>query len=168
MSAQGSFECQRCAVCCRTLLEDKAGFLRGLTLTEVETHLFPAEMIAPKLAVGETKPEAVILYQVMVNCCPHVTKENSCPIYERRPLMCRSFPIIAGAISNRCRVFSYRKPGVHYSEPFHMKEQLQASDKLTKHIRISVRKRSKKGLTLWEYDLNSKKWLHVTEYNSPS
>jgi Fe-S-cluster containining protein len=165
MSAQGSFECQRCATCCRNLLEEKAGAVRGLTLTETETQLFPAEMVLPKLAVGETKPEVTILYQLDAKSCPHITKENSCPIYEKKPLMCRSFPVVAGAISNRCRFFSYRKVGVSYSEPFHMKEQLQASDRLTKHIQNSIRKKYKKGLKLWEFDLNTKKWLCVTEFN---
>lgn len=167
MSAQGSFECQRCATCCRNLLEEKAGILRGLTLTEIETPLFPADMVAPKFAVGETKPESIILYQLVVNSCPHVTKENSCPIYEKRPLMCRSFPIVAGAISNRCRVFNFRKIGVSYDEPFHMKEQLQASDRLTKHMKTVIRKKYKKGLRLWEFDLITKRWLYVTQYNEP-
>ena len=168
MGNQGSFECLRCATCCRNLIENKAGVLRGLTLTESEKHLFPPQTISPKLAVGENGPTKVILHQLNVNCCPHVTAENVCPIYEKRPLMCMSFPMVAGAISNRCHIFSYRKIGMLYSEPYHMKEQLEASEKLTKHIENSVRKNHRKGLVLWEYDLNTKKWHYVTRYNSPS
>lgn len=132
-----------------------------MTLTEKEAEIFPKEFVSPKMAVGEMEPKEVILYQLNVNCCPHVTLQNLCSIYEKRPLMCRSFPIVAGAISSRCRVFSYRKPGLSYSEPYHMKEQLQASDKLTKHIEGCLRRNMERRQTLWEFDLNTKKWHRI-------
>jgi hypothetical protein len=73
--------------------------------------------------------------------------------------MCQSFPIVAGAISNRCKAFNYRKPGVTYNEPYTMTQQLQANSKLEKYTRRHLKKNSRRGLRIWEYDLESKKWI---------
>jgi Fe-S-cluster containining protein len=161
------FECKNCATCCRNLLETKEGKSKGLTLTEKEANLFPSSMVSPKFAIGLNAPETVILYQLNVKCCPNVNEKNLCQIYQRRPLVCQSFPIISGAISNKCKVFAYRKVGLSYSEPYAMKKQLGASDKLDKYIENRLRKQSKKGLILWEYDLATKQWNYKTQINSP-
>ena len=159
MGAEGDFECLRCATCCRNILECSSGVKRGLPLTEKEATLFPKEVVSPKLAVGVAEPNVVILYQLNVNVCPYVNAQNECGVYEERPLICRSFPIVAGAISNRCRVFSYRKVGVSYSEPYPMKKQLEASKKLSAYTQNRVRKLRRKGLKFWEYNLNTGTWL---------
>jgi Fe-S-cluster containining protein len=153
-----SFRCLQCATCCHNLIETQGNVSRGLPLTEIEKALFPAALVSPMLGVGLEKPEKVMLHQLNVTCCPHIDKQNCCQIYETRPLMCRSFPIVAGAISNRCRVFSYRKPGLSYEEPYTMAEQLRASEKLERHIEGYFRKGRMKGLNFWEYDLAAKKW----------
>ena len=159
MDKSGNFECKRCATCCRNLLESKEGVLRGLPLTATEAKRFPPNAIAPKLAVGVEKPETIILYQPIVNCCPHISDKNECQVYETRPLMCQSFPIVAGAISNRCQVFNYRRPGVVYDEFYNMNSQLRASDKLEKYVESHLRRNSKRGLKIWEYNISTKKWL---------
>ena len=133
--------------------------MRGLPLTERETKLFRVELIAPKLAVGMKKPETVVLYQLTVNCCPFVNEENQCKIYPARPLMCQSFPVVAGALSNRCQIYSYRIPGASYDEPFSMAAQLQANEKLEKYIQNRLTKSNRKGLKIWEYNLATMKWL---------
>ncbi len=161
-----NFGCLKCGECCRSILHcDEEGFTRGLLLTEKETSIFPKGAVSPKLAVGLTEPKTVILYQLNVNPCPHLSGKNECQKYSERPLMCRSFPIIAGAISNRCKVFSYRKVGVAYSEPYTMAEQLEASDKINKHIEKSIKRHYRKGLRLWEYDLATKKWVDKGQYD---
>ncbi|MCW4009525.1 MAG: YkgJ family cysteine cluster protein [Candidatus Bathyarchaeota archaeon] len=159
MNDPADFECSRCATCCRNLLEDSGKMLRGLPLTEAETQLYPAEIVAPKLGVGITGPDKVILYQLNVNCCPHLNQQNQCKIYAKRPLMCRSFPIVAGAISNRCRMFSYRKPGVTYQEPYTMDSQVKASNKLEKYIEKQIMRHCKRGIRIWEFNLKTKKWV---------
>ena len=153
------FQCLRCSNCCRNLLEIKDGMLRGLPLTEKEAELFPESMIAPKVAIGVDKPENVILFQLSVNCCPKVNNRNECLIYAKRPLMCQSFPIVAGAVSNHCQVFNYRKPGLTYDEPYSMAAQLSASDKLEKYTKSRLSKSCRKGLRIWEYNLENKKWV---------
>ncbi len=111
------------------------------------------------MGIGQNEPEVVVLYQLTVNCCPFVNDNNECRIYTKRPLMCQSFPIVAGAISNRCRVFSYRKPGATYNEPYSMAKQVEASGKLEKYTQNRIKKHHGKFVKIWEYDLATKKWI---------
>jgi len=166
LSEDNDFTCLQCATCCRNLLEIREGKSSGITLTDKEAGLFPPEMVSPKLALGLNGPETVILYQLNVKCCPYINEKNMCKIYERRPLVCQSFPIISGAISNKCKVFAYRKAGLHYSEPYSMVKQLYASEKLDKYVQNRVRKNFKKGIILWEYDLATKQWTYKTQFNN--
>lgn len=154
----GKFECLRCATCCRNLLESKGGVQRGLPLTDKEASLFPNVLISPKLGVGTKEPEEVVLYQINVKCCPYINEKNECQIYAKRPLMCQSFPIVAGAISNRCKTFSYRKPGITYTEPYNMDKQVEASGKLEKYVANRIKKHRGKAIRIWEFDLTTKKW----------
>jgi Fe-S-cluster containining protein len=159
MSNAGEFQCYRCAKCCRHLLEKKGDVLRGLPLTESEKKIFPPDIVSPKMGIGLKEPLEVVLYQLNANCCPHINERNECRIYVDRPLMCQSFPIIAGEISNRCRVFSYRKPGLKYDEPYTMKQQLEASNKLEKYVQKCIAKYSPGKLKIWEFDLATSKWI---------
>jgi hypothetical protein len=131
-----------------------------LPLTEKEISLFPPQAVSPRLSVGVVEPETVVLWQLNASVCPYVSAANECQKYTDRPLICRSFPIVAGAISNRCRVFSYRKPGVSYDEPFTMSSQLEASEKLNAYIKSRIKKHAQKGLKIWEYDLATGKWVN--------
>ncbi len=161
------FECLKCGACCRKLLQTTDGVTRGPPLSEKEANLFPPEVISPKLAVGLVEPKTVVLYQLNVGVCPYINQKNECQKYVDRPLICRSFPIVAGAISNRCKVFAYRKVGVSYCEPFPMAKQLEASEKLDGYTLNRIRKHFKKGLKAWEYDLATKKWIYKTQYDTP-
>jgi Fe-S-cluster containining protein len=155
----GEFQCQRCAKCCRNLLESNKGMLRGLPLTEKEIQLFPKEIVSPKLGIGLNEAEEIVLYQLNITCCPNINERNECKIYHKRPLMCQSFPIVAGSISNRCTVFQYRKPGLFYSEPYRLTKQVEASERLEKYTQNRIQKHLKKNLRIWEYDLTTKKWV---------
>lgn len=166
MGATADFECQRCGTCCRNLLETKNYIRRGLPLTEQEVSLFPQELVSPKLAIGATEPKIVILYQLNVNVCPYINDKNECGKYEKRPLMCQSFPVVAGGLSNRCRVFSYRKVGVSYADPYPMKRQLEASNKFDAYLRNRIKKHYRKNLKVWEYDLSTGQWIDRGFYDS--
>jgi Fe-S-cluster containining protein len=133
--------------------------MRGLPLTEKEADLFPKEAVSPKVATGTDKPENVILFQLNLGCCPNINDKNECTIYVNRPLMCQSFPIVAGAISNRCRVFNYRKTGLNYEEPYSMSTQIKASDRLEKYVQKKLTKGSRSKQKIWEYDLKTKRWF---------
>ena len=159
MVETNEFQCQRCAKCCRNLLENRNGFLRGLPLTEKEVQLFAKEIVSPKLGIGLNEVTEIVLYQLNINCCPNIDDQNECKIYPKRPLMCQSFPIVVGSISNRCIVFQYRKPGLKYSEPYTLTRQVEASEKLEKYTQNRIQKCHKKDLKIWEYDLTTKKWF---------
>ena len=163
MAELKDFECLRCGTCCRSILQISNGIKRGIPLTEKEVRQFPSETVSPRLAVGSTRPETVILWQLNTNFCPNINSINQCQTYEKRPLICKSFPIVASAISNRCKVFSYRKVGFSYSEPYRMKSQLEASDKLSAYIKNRIKKHCLKGFKMWEYDLETNKWVNEQE-----
>jgi Fe-S-cluster containining protein len=160
------FECHRCGLCCRNLIETKNNFKRGLPLTEKEANIFSKELVSPKLGIGIAEPNIVVLYQLNVNVCPLINDKNECSKYEYRPLMCRSFPVVAGAISNRCRVFSYRQVGVSYIEPFSMTKQLEASNKFTFYLQNRIKKYYQRNLKVWEYDLSTRKWVCLGLYDA--
>ncbi|MCX8150961.1 MAG: YkgJ family cysteine cluster protein [Candidatus Bathyarchaeota archaeon] len=160
------FVCKRCGWCCRNLLETKDGIERGLPLTDKEATRFPQELVSPKVAIGITDPKIVVLYQLNVNVCPYINSQNVCEKYEDRPLMCRSFPIVAGDLSNRCTVFSYRIKGVSYSDSYSMEKQLDASVKFTLYLKNRIKKYYQKGLKVWEYNLATKNWVCRGFYDS--
>jgi Fe-S-cluster containining protein len=160
--SRDSFQCQKCAKCCRNLFEKRGAILGGLPLTDREAILFPKDLVLPKISLGTTKPEHTIIYQLNVNSCPHLNNEQTCRIYPRRPLMCKAFPIVGEAISNKCTIFSYRKPGLVFDEPFSMDEQLAASIQFEEYLKMQLKKHGQKGFKLWEYDLDTKKWFLIT------
>ncbi len=160
------FVCKRCGLCCRNLLETKGGVQRGLPLTEKEATLFPSEFVSPKLAVGVAEPKIIVLYQLNVNVCPYINNQNTCKKYENRPLMCQSFPIVAGDLSNKCTVFSYRIKGISYNETFSMKDQADASNKFTLYLSNRIKKNYRKGLRVWEYNLATRSWICLGLYDS--
>jgi len=84
------FECNKCGTCCSHLLSYQNGLHHGMYLSSKESELFPKEVVSPLFRYGET----IIAYQVTVNRCPHLNDDNSCFIYERRPLFCRAFPLM--------------------------------------------------------------------------
>ena len=166
MGEENYFNCLQCATCCRNLIETREGKSSGITLTDKEASIFPSNLVSPKFALGLDAPKIIILYQLNVKCCPYVNENNVCQIYEKRPLICQSFPVISGSISNKCKVFSYRKVGLVYSEPYAMNKQLEASNKLDKYIKTRIRKNFQKGIRLWEYDLNTKQWIFKAQFNN--
>ncbi|NLE03308.1 MAG: YkgJ family cysteine cluster protein [Crenarchaeota archaeon] len=166
MQNNAEFICLQCGTCCRNLIENRNGRSSGITLTKNETSLFRSEIVVPKIALGMYGPEIFLFYQLVVNCCPYIDEKNQCKIYEKRPLICRSFPIISGAISNKCQVYSYRKVGLTYDEPYKMTLQLAANNKLEKYFQNQIKKNFKKGIKLWEYDFSTKHWIYKMQLNN--
>jgi len=152
------FKCKRCGTCCNNLIEDyDDGSKKGLILTEQERKLFASENVVPHTAIGVGKPETIIFYQVTLNTCPHIGQDNERTIYEKRPLMCKEFPLDEGTYSMKCNVFSHLKGGpclIEWEE-----SQLEASEKLRRYVINRYDKYFKKGTNLWEFDLATKKWV---------
>jgi len=83
------FECLRCGSCCRDLIIKELGCSMGLFLMPHETSLFPSEIVSPMWRLGSE----IKNYQLNVNVCPHLTEDNQCKIYSKRPVICRAFPL---------------------------------------------------------------------------
>jgi Fe-S-cluster containining protein len=94
MSETAEFRCIRCGECCRSLISEDRGMLRGFTLLPEEAHLFPANVVRPAVGVGRRPHDhkfKVLAYQLAVEPCPHL-EETGCVIYGDRPSSCRQFP----------------------------------------------------------------------------
>ena len=94
MSETAEFRCIRCGRCCRSLLSEDRGILRGLTLLPEETSLFPESVVRPAVGVGRSPDDSnfrVLAYQLAVEPCPNL-RENRCAVYGDRPSSCRQFP----------------------------------------------------------------------------
>ena len=162
------FRCLKCGSCCRDIFDDREGHKRGLTLTAEEASLFPGNLIAPLMALGMEKPEIIILYQLNVNDCPFIDQTNNCRMYEKRPLICRAFPLSQGGYSTKCKLFSFPK---NFPENF-VKiainwgvSQLEAETQLDQHIISHFKKEFKKRIGTWSFDLGSNQWALRKRYD---
>ena len=154
----------KCGTCCRNLLEEREGLLKGLTLTANETSLFPSDIVSPQTATGRKKPEHIINYQLNVNDCPHINERNECQIYDKRPLICRAFPYIQGSFSVKCPVFGrlFKKAGLRVTFPVPYTEA-EASRKRDRHFQNHLKKHLKKGSKTWVFDLATRQWVTHAE-----
>jgi len=94
------FSCQRCGTCCRNVFPLFDPDLRRL---ERRTNLSRMRAnILVYLSPGREPPEGIRLFldsgdpsrpTSSPNRCPFLDGDNSCTIYEDRPLACRRFPI---------------------------------------------------------------------------
>lgn len=149
----------KCGTCCRNLLEESEGVLKGLTLTANETSLFPSDMVSPQIVTGRKKPTRIINYQLNVQDCPHINQRNECQIYDKRPLICKAFPYIQGNFSMKCpnigKLFKIAGLRVTLPVPYAEAEASQKRDRLSQNL---LRKHWKKGSKMWLYDLRSTQW----------
>lgn len=159
MASRSDFQCLKCGSCCRNTVETINGIQRGIILTKKETVLFPPETVTQQYAIGPAKKRKIVFYQMKVAPCPHLDNENKCRIYEKRPLICKSFPIMAGCISSKCKAFSYRKPGQTYQDIYPMSEMREASNKISRYITLKFGKDLMAGAQEWEFDLATKRWI---------
>lgn len=92
-------------MCCKvTMVTAEGGRRFGMYLSAEEKKLFPEELVVPLFGAGE--PVQPVAYQLAVDRCPHYQEEGglgSCAIYDRRPLVCRAFPVTSRAtVSPHC------------------------------------------------------------------
>ena len=155
------FECLRCGECCRNFhIESEYGTL-GLFLMPNERKLFLSYQIRPLYGAGikgrsRPRPQVTYAYQIVQNTCPHLTEENLCAIYEKRPVSCKSFPL--GVMLDRRCIWVKQ----HYQEGESTpKSMLDLGDldkyeiMLFKYIGIYAEKYPGK---MWAWDLKTKKW----------
>ena len=157
------FECMQCGTCCKNLFdyyyEDR--FMKGLALTPKERNLFSPETVSPDLAVGNRNPEKIILYQLNVKNCPYLGESNLCQIYEKRPLVCRSFPFDSRdkSFSLKCPVFGNQVKEEEIFEASDVNAEVESSAKMNMYLDDRYRRYLKKDSKLWEFNLATKKWI---------
>jgi len=163
------FTCRKCGQCCKNLIENKSNHRRGLTLTADEAKLFSDALIAPLAAFGSDAPNIVFLYQLSTNDCPYLNQNNQCDIYEKRPLVCRSFPLTQGSFSTKCDRFWFFKDFPENSVKIALdwgKTQLDAEKQLDDYILRVFKTNFSQGIASWSFDLTDKKWKLIKRYNN--
>lgn len=93
---QISFHCINCGECCKKLLIERQGVLKGLPLFPEERILFRRDVVKPEFGIGTLPGEngfKIISYQMTRAVCPnHVY--GGCTVWINRPAICRSYPIV--------------------------------------------------------------------------
>jgi len=168
------FNCLRCGHCCQNLINEVKGELKGLGLDFEETKLFPEKFVSPSFGIGyggKDRPKHILIYQLNVNECPHLSEGNLCKIHEKRPLSCRAFPLESvgpfGTIltkSTYCRfVEDYiRKRGPLNTqfmtpEEFIAPEEWAAISKIYEQMREKLIGHNRDAELFWSFSLKTKK-----------
>jgi len=94
------FECKHCGQCCKRFGLGEKNFL---PIFEWEAREFEVQAKKKGILVDvkpnrmffeEINRKIVILgYGLYSSPCPFLTKDNDCSVYEKRPIICRRFPI---------------------------------------------------------------------------
>jgi len=158
------FRCLRCGRCCKDLLAEYRGVLRGLTLMPDERRLFPESEVRPAVGMGSSPGEVgfeVIAYQMKEDSCPHLSG-NLCEIYADRSSSCRQFPfsLKLGTGGELLMGFDLNCPSIRellgdLAEPSVRFEEREHAERL---LRVEV-EAMKNPDRAWYFDLGSKKWV---------
>jgi len=158
------FRCLRCGRCCKDLLAEDRGVLRGLTLMPDERRLFPESKVRPTVGLGRSPSGSgfeVIAYQLTEDTCPHL-KGNLCEIYLERPSSCRQFPfsLRLGTGGELLMGFDLNCPSIQellgdLVEPSVRFEEREYAERLLR-VEIEAMKNPERA---WYFDLGSEKWV---------
>jgi Fe-S-cluster containining protein len=155
-----SFNCKKCGFCCRTLLEYENNLLMGMVLFEEERKLFNEKDVIPQRSIGNDQPSEILSYQLRLAVCPHISKENKCLIYDKRPLACKAFPITSTIGKNiadlKCPQISKWTKEQLYNLEF-SDDVEEAMDKIIEIVGSHIGKRGE--LNFWFFDIASNKWV---------
>ncbi len=158
------FECRRCGTCCRDLVQEDKGVLRGLTLLPGEEKVFPEASVRPAIGLGRRPHErdfTVIAHQLVEETCPHLG-DSECRIHDGRPSSCRQFPFSLRTgpegrkqmgLDLNCPALAELVEGqtnlrIRFEERPSAERLLEASKRALEHPKRA-----------WFYDLGSGKWM---------
>ena len=121
--------------------------------------MFDEKFIKPQQGYGTLKGIKVFLYQLNQKDCPYIDNHNNCSIYEKRPLICQSYPveptILGGIVREDCPESSYYpKDGTAFTE---------AGLVFNEQLRTKMREFRVKGDILWFFDLYTNKWTIIPD-----
>ena len=153
------FTCIKCGKCCRNLLVEDWGITNGLELTDKEIDLSDPKFVKPHMGLGNLKTVNIISYQLNLAVCPYIDEKNNCKIYNRRPLVCQSYPVevtpMGSIIREDCpQSFSIPRDGTALTESGLIFNQYV----LKKFDQFNA-----KDSLLWVFDLSSDKWTIVPD-----
>ncbi len=80
-------ECQRCGACCRCLVGEPPAYVRNSPLL-LKTFI-AYQRAAHRFEAYARGPNGEVLFR-----CGHLQADNTCGIYWRRPLVCRTYPVV--------------------------------------------------------------------------
>jgi Fe-S-cluster containining protein len=162
------FQCLKSGDCCTHLLNEVENFgvTNGLLLLAIEKDLFPKHLVKPQWGLGGStgdEPEQIVTYQLTENACPFYDKERGCMIRDKRPLICRAFPILLLSwerrtigVSGNCRWvkqhFGGRIPS-HLDAPPELSAVGTLASILSLETEIASSPRN-----YWNYDLKTGRW----------
>lgn len=159
-----TFKCQKCGTCCRGLFVEEFGMLQGLCLSEEEAKQFDPKFIMPYIAIGDKEPATIVYYQLILADCPHLNDKNECKIYDKRPLICRVFPVHPDlnhtVILPKCPQIEKHWSREEKICPVAIEDD-EIEGALTKiNIRSLTHRKEclEKGLRFWYFDLAKKEW----------
>jgi Fe-S-cluster containining protein len=158
------FRCLRCGRCCKDLLAEDRGVLRGLTLMPDERQLFPESKVRPAVGVGK-RPSGrgfeVIAYQLTEDTCPRLNG-NICDVYTERPSSCRQFPfsLRLGTGGELLMGFDLNCPSIRalledLAEPSVRFEEREHAERLLS-VEVEAMKNPERA---WYFDLGGEKWV---------
>jgi Fe-S-cluster containining protein len=137
-----------CGSCCKDLVVTIDRIASGLYLLPNELALFSDDIVFPCIGLDNSanlfNPEFIALYQMTANNCLYLTEGNKCGIYDKRPLVCRSFPltlpqskeISVPLISKKCRFMSkYSRRGKVAKVDFSGPEEERAFGEISRYFK---------------------------------
>jgi Fe-S-cluster containining protein len=144
---------------------NEGGVLSGLCLTKEESKEFDQRLVVPYLATGDKEPSNIIFYQLVLADCPHLNEKNECKIYDKRPLICRVFPLHPElgrvVLLPKCPQIGkyWTKAGEPCPVIIDNKEIEDASSKITHLFLIHRKECIDKNSKFWYFDLATKNWI---------
>jgi len=172
------FQCLKSGDCCTHLVNEVGNFdvTNGLLLLAIEKDLFSKHLVKPQWGLGGStgnEPEQIVTYQLTENVCPFYDKERGCMTHDKRPLVCRAFPVLllswerrAVAWSGNCRWIKQHFGNRNVSGVEALSE-LSAVDTLASILWLETRTASSPR-NYWNYDLKTDKWKLLGSASSPA
>jgi len=97
--AKYKWYCNRCGKCCEHIITNTPIGKFGMFLLPFEVKRFPERYIKPLYGIGRKgrsrkRPAIIYAYQYIGEpCIWYDASTKSCKIYEKRPLVCRQYPL---------------------------------------------------------------------------
>lgn len=146
-----NFDCSRCGACCTNIIGKSGELEFGIYLEPKDIDNFSPESVFPLLGKGSSIE--ITAYQVgTINCPNYVEKEGkgSCQIYDKRPLVCKSFPVISRfKLSEGCPAVQKATDGINLDS---LKLEMQAHNQRVGQL-------AKNSVNEWIWPLNLKRWI---------